>query len=55
MDEKEFIHEPTVDLRPDPKEPISLAENENLFKQTGVVSMNLDSNYAAETKLADDL
>ena len=55
MEEKEFIHEPYVDLRSDPAKPVSLAENEDNFKQTGVANMNLDSNYAADAKLAFDL
>ena len=28
VDEVEFIHEPTVDVRSDPTEPISLVDNE---------------------------
>ena len=48
VDEEEFIHEPTIDIRPDPTKPMSLAENEANFKETGTVSMNLDSNYTAD-------
>ena len=54
VDEAEFIHESSVDLRPDPTEPMSLAENEKNFKETGTVSMNLDDNYEADTNIALD-
>ena len=45
MDETEFIHEPTIAIKSDPKEPISLVDNEKNFKETGIVSMNIDANY----------